>query len=206
MWLRGTAARTLQPYDEPDTNKETNVRTIPMTAVGLAFLLSACSGISTSTDYDPDVNFANYSTYVWIDTEGDDDHEHVDAISHGRIQSAVDGVLATKGLRKATSNPDLAVGYQVTSAERRSYNTVNTGWGGGYYWGGWGGGMGMSTTTENVWEEGSLILGLFDSETKNLVWTGTATAAIDPGRSPEERQRLIEDAVAKMMKDFPPGG
>jgi hypothetical protein len=82
---------------------------------------------------------------------------------------------------------------------------MNTGWGGGYGWGGWGGGVGMTTTTENVWEEGSLIVGLFDVGSKNLVWTGTATAAVDPSRSPEERQKLIDDGVAKMMKDFPPG-
>lgn len=178
------------------------MRTLAIAAVGGAFVLSACSGISTSTDYDPSVSFGDYSTYLWIDTEGDD----IDAITDGRIKSAIEGTLATKGLSKASSNPDLAVGYQVTSAERRSYNTVNTGWGGGYYYGGWGGGMGMSTTTENVWEEGSLIVGLFDVESKNLVWTGTATAAIDPGRSPEDRQKMINDAVAKMMKDFPPGG
>ena len=181
------------------------MRNLTIATVGVAFLLAACSGISTSTDYDPGADFSNFATYVWIDTQGDDEHQAVDAISHGRIQSAVDGVLATKGLSKATSNPDLAVGYQVASAERRSYNTVNTGWGGGYYWGGWGGGMGMSTTTENVWEEGTLIVGLFDIGTKNLVWTGSATATIDPGRSPEERQKLINDAVAKMFKDFPPG-
>ena len=178
------------------------MRSSSLATIGVALLLTACSGISTTTDYDPSANFTSYSTYAWIDTEGDD----IDAITDGRIKSAIDGTLATKGLQKAASNPDLAVGYQVTTAERRSYNTVNTGWGGGYYWGGWGGGVGMSTTYENVWEEGSLIVGLFDMGTKNLVWTGTATAAIDPGRTPEERQKLIDDAVAKIMKDFPPGG
>lgn len=166
-----------------------------------ALLLAACSGISTSSDYDPSVDFTSFATYDWIDTEGDD----IDNISNSRIRNAVDDALAARGLRKDVTNPDLAVGYQVTTAERRSYNTVNTGWGGGYYWGGWGMGMGTSTTYENTWEEGSLIVGLFDVSSKNLVWTGTATAALDPSRSPEERQKLVDDAVAKMMKDFPPG-
>ena len=102
----------------------------------------------------------------------------------------------------------MAVGYQGTTAERKSYNTVNSGWGGGYGgygWGGYGMSMGTSTTYENTWQEGSLILGLFDVESKALVWTGTATATLDQGRSPEERQQLIDDAVEKMMKKFPPG-
>lgn len=172
-----------------------------LTTVGAALILGACSGISTSTDFDPGVDFSAYSTYTWIDTAGDD----LDAITDSRIRSAIDGGLATRGIQKSGADADLAVGYQVTTAERRSYNTVNSGWGGGYRWGGWGMGMGTSTTTENVWQEGSLIVGLFDTGTKNLVWTGTATAALDPSRSPDERQKLVDDAVAEMLKDFPPG-
>jgi len=168
--------------------------------VGAALLVSACSGISTSTDYDPAVSFSAFSTYDWIDSEG-----QVDNIMSSRVRQSVDAALTAKGFTQSTSNPDLAVSYQVTSAERRSFNTVNTGWGGGYRGAGWGMGMGTSTTTEQVWNEGSLILGIFDTGTRNLVWTGTATTDIDGSRSPEERQELIDSAVNKMMGDFPPG-
>jgi len=170
--------------------------------VGMCTVLpaAACSGISTTTDYDPAVSFSAFSTYDWIDSEG-----QVDNITSSRVRQSVDAALTAKGFTQSTSNPDLAVSYQVTSAERRSFNTVNTGWGGGYRWGGWGMGMGTSTTTEQVWNEGSLILGIFDTGTKNLVWTGTATADIDQSRSPQERQELIDSAVNKMMRDFPPG-
>jgi hypothetical protein len=168
--------------------------------VSAVLLVSACSGISTSTDYDPAVNFSAFSTYDWIDSEG-----QVDNITSSRVRQSVDAAMAAKGFTQSTSNPDLAVSYQVTSAERRSFNTVNAGWGGGYSRGGWGMGMGTSTTTEQVWQEGSLILGIFDTGTKNLVWTGTATTDIDPSRSPQERQELIDSAVGKMMGDFPPG-
>ena len=168
--------------------------------VGAALLVSACSGISTSTDYDPAVNFSAFSTYDWIDSEGE-----VDNLTSSRVRQSVDAALTAKGFTQSTSNPDLAVSYQITSAERRSFNTVNTGWGGGYRHGGWGMSMGTSTTTENVWQEGSLILGIFDTGTKNLVWTGTATTDIDQSRSPQERQELIDSAVGKMMGDFPPG-
>jgi hypothetical protein len=182
------------------------LRTQALAAIGAAFMLSACSGISTSNDYDPSVDFTKFSTYTWLDTEGDD----IDAITDSRIKSSIDGVLIAKGFQKGGEGADLAVGYQVTTAERRSYNTVNTGWGGGYGmggygWGGYGMSMGTSTTYENVWEEGSLLIGMFDGSSKNLVWTGTATAAIDQNRSPQERQQLIDDAVDKMMRDFPPG-
>ena len=168
--------------------------------IGVALLAAACSGISTTTDYDPQVDFTAFSTYDWIDSEGE-----VDNITSSRVRSSVDAAMVAKGFSQSSSNPDLAVSYQVTSAERRSFNTVNAGWGGGYRGAGWGMGMGTSTTTEQVWNEGSLILGIFDTGTKNLVWTGTATTDIDQSRSPQERQELIDSAVNKMMGDFPPG-
>ena len=170
-------------------------------AMGAALLVGACSGISTTTDYDPQVDFSGFSTYDWVDSE----QSGVDNITSSRIRQSVDGAMAAKGFSQSSSNPDLAISYQVSSAERRSFNTVNAGWGGGYGWGGWGMGMGTSTTTENVWQEGSLILGIFDTSSKNLVWTGTATTDIDGSRSPQDRQELIDSAVAKMMADFPPG-
>ena len=168
--------------------------------IGGALLVGACSGISTTTDFDPSVDFSAFSTYDWVGSEGE-----VDNITSSRIRHSVDAAMTAKGFSQSSASPDLAVSYQVSSAERRSFNTVNAGWGGGYGWGGWGMGMGTSTTTENVWQEGSLILGIFDTSTKNLVWTGTATADIDGSRSPADRQELIDSAVAKMMGDFPPG-
>ena len=173
-------------------------------ALGTVLIVGACSGISTSSDYDPAVDFTNYATYTWLDTEGDD----IDAITNSRIMTSIDAAMVARGLQKGGANADLAVGYQVTSAERRSYNTVNTGWGGGYGgygWGGYGMSMGTSTTYENTWQEGTLLIGMFDAGTKSLVWTGTATAALDASRSPEERQKIVSEAVEKMMKDFPPG-
>ena len=177
---------------------------IAIAALSSAVLFGACSGISTSTDFDPATDFSKYSTWAWADNEGDE--ESSGQIVHGRIQRSVESELESKGLRRTDSDPDLAVGYQIASDQRRSYDTVHSGWGGGYGWSGWGGyGMGTSTTYERVWEEGSLVLGIFDVETKNLVWTGSASATLNPGDSPEKKQKLVDDAVTKMMKDFPPG-
>ncbi len=169
--------------------------------LSLTLLLAACSGISTSTDYDPAANFSSYGTYAWTSSEG----TSTDDLTSTRIKSAVDATLATKGLSKVDSGGDLAVGYQVTTADRTTYNTVSTGWGGGYRYGWGGGGMGMTTTTEQNYTEGTIILAMFDQGTKNLVWKGSASGTVDPGKSPQERAETIQSAVDKMLKDFPPG-
>ena len=175
------------------------MRSRMLMGIGTALLVAACSGISTTTDYDPGVDFSAFSTYQWVDSQGE-----VDNILSSRIRQSVDAAMAAKGFKQA-ADADLAISYQVSTAERRSYNTVNSGWGGGYRYGGWGMSMGTSTTTESVWEEGTLILGIFDTGTKNLVWTGTATTDLDPSRSPSERQETIDEGVSRMLADFPPG-
>ena len=167
----------------------------------LTLLLAACSGISTSTDYDPAANFGSYGTYSWAETEG----TSADDLTDARVRSAVDATLAAKGLSKVNSGGDLAVAYQVTTADRKTYNTVSTGWGGGYRYGWGGAGIGTSTTYEQSYTEGTIILAMFDQGTRNLVWKGTASGTVDPGRSPEERTETIQAAVDKMLKDFPPG-
>ena len=169
--------------------------------LSLTLLLAACSGISTSTDYDPAANFGSYGTYSWAETEG----TSMDDLTDARVRSAVDATLAAKGLSKMNSGGDLAVAYQVTTADRKTYNTVSTGWGGGYRYGWGGGGMGMTTTTEQNYTEGTVILAMFDQGTKSLVWKGTASGTVDPGKSPQERAETIQGAFDKMLKDFPPG-
>jgi hypothetical protein len=54
------------------------------------------------------------------------------------------------------------------------------------------------------YEEGTLMLDVIDSSSNELVWRGAAQARIDPNRSPQERTRLINSAVRKMLDRFPP--
>ena len=176
-------------------------------AAAVALLVTACgSGIDTSSDWDPSANFDSYQTYAWIaDAQQSGFGDLVDA----RIQAAIESNLNAKGLRKATraADADLGVGFQVTTADRTSFQTINSGWPYGYYggygYGGWGGGT--STTYETSYTEGSLVIGLFDIAGKQMVWQGVGTKTLDTGdRSPEERAQNINEAVAKIMEDFPP--
>ena len=72
--------------------------------VGAALFAAACSGISTTTDFDPAVDFSAFSTYDWIDSQG-----QVDNITSSRIRSSVDAAMAEKGFTQSSSSPDVAV-------------------------------------------------------------------------------------------------
>jgi hypothetical protein len=169
--------------------------------VGAALFAAGCSSISTTIDWDRTVDFSGFTTYSWIVTEG----EAANDITSNRIKAAVDAGLAQRGLRKVDSGGDLAVGYQVSTDQQSSFTTMNTGWGGGYRWGGgWGMSMGTSTTTQQTWNVGTLVLAMFEQNGKTMVWNGSASADIDGNRTPEDREKQITSAVNKMLKDFPP--
>jgi Domain of unknown function (DUF4136) len=103
--------------------------------------------------------------------------------------------LASKGLTKTDSDKaDLYVGYQIAVDKEKQWNAYGTGRG-------FGGGMGSATqSTINV---GSLVLDIYDPITKQLVWTGTATKAIDPSSNQEKNQKNLNKAMQKLLKEYP---
>ena len=66
--------------------------------------------------------------------------------------------------------------------------------------------MGTSRTTAINYTVGTLVIAGFEAGNKELVWEGSASsAAIDSATSPEQSKNLINEAVQKILKDFPPG-
>jgi hypothetical protein len=79
-------------------------------------------------------------------------------------------------------------------------------WGYGYgpygrYWGGYWGYGGVSVYK---YEEGTLIIDFVEPNSKNLLWRGAAKSEIDNARTPEKRDKMINDSVQEILKHFPP--
>jgi hypothetical protein len=158
-----------------------------------------CSVIAQAQDvrynFVPGTNFAQYKTYKWIDIPGG---AHPNQIVDGQIKQAVDSQLAMKGLTKSNDdNADLYVGYQIAVDQEKQWNAF----GGGL---GWRLGGGMASATSSTINIGSLVLDIYDSKAKQLVWTGTATHTIDPSKNPEKNMEHIQKGMAKLLKNFPP--
>lgn len=178
-----------------------------------AVALSGCgSGISVTNDWDPGVDFTSFKTFVVLDDAAGGGG--LDQLTQNRVKASIASNLQAKGMRQVDSkdDADMAAGWQFTSDERSSFQTVSTGWGGyGYGWGGWygaGPGMGMTTsrTTETRYEVGSLVIALFDAKRKEMIFTATGSKTLrSDNPSPQEMQKRIDEAVAKILEDFPPG-
>jgi hypothetical protein len=149
----------------------------------------------------PGTSFSKYHTYKWINLPG----MHPDQIVDQEIKQAVDQQLAEKGFSKTDGdNADLYVGYQCAIDKEKQLNGFADGFG-GFGPGGWGfGDGGMFNATTSTIENGSLVVNVFDPTTKQLVWTGTATKTLNPGKNQQKNVNQLDKAVNKLLKNFPP--
>ncbi|HKA37005.1 MAG TPA: DUF4136 domain-containing protein [Thermoanaerobaculia bacterium] len=156
----------------------------------------ACSTLTTSADYDPSTDFSRYKTW---DLKQDKSIDN--ALLARRIETAVTAELAKKGMTRNTSNPDFWVAVHGRMSKQTQINTYDTGWGYGYGWR-YGGGMSTSTVTEVP--VGTLIVDIVDAGKKDLVWRGTASDTLNPEASPEKKEANLQEAMAKLLANFPP--
>lgn len=118
-----------------------------------------------------------------------------------RIKDAVNTQLAAKGWTQVDSGGDVCIMAIKTSQTQRTLQTFYDGMGGGWRWRGFGG-FGESTTTEQDYKEGTLVVDLYDAKTKQLIWRGSAEDTLSS--KAEKNEKNLDKGVAKMFKKFPP--
>ena len=90
----------------------------------------------------------------------------------------------------------MAVG---STRNQQEYNTFYNGLG-GWRWGG----FGETTTTVDSYKIGTLVLDMYDSRNKQLIWRGTASDTLS--NKPDKDEKKLDKTVEKMLKSFPPKG
>ena len=175
----------------------------------LALILAASPAFAAKVfiDHDKNYDFNSIKTFAWAPTP-DTSVENTDPLMHSRIVNAIEHYIAMGGTQEVTQNPDVYVTYHTNTKEEMQLNTSSFGYGypGGWGWGGYGygmgwGGAGMSTSTTSVstYEVGTLIVDVWDAESKELVWRGTATN-IYLSANPDKMMKKIDKALAKIVK------
>jgi hypothetical protein len=173
-----------------------------LTGLGAAVLAGLLVAASTAyaqkviVNYPPGTDFSKYTTYRWVTVDG---AQKPDAILDGQIKQAVETALSSKGLTKAEGDAaKLFIAYQLAIGQEQEYYSYSTG---GY---GWRYGGGTTTTTTNTIHVGTIGLDMYDPAKKELVWRGQATKTVDEKAKPEKRQKNLDKAMGKLLKDFLP--
>jgi hypothetical protein len=177
-----------------------------LTLACLLLSLSAAVAQDVRYNYAQEANFSKFKTYKWVNIKN---AEQVDAITAKQLNEAIDAELAKKGLTKTDADTaDLYLGYQTAIGTEKELTAFNTGWGYGPGWyGGWYGGprgMGTTTVSTSTIYTGQLDLDMYDSAKKELVWRGVVSKTLDQNAKPDKRQKNIQKAIAKLLKNYPP--
>jgi len=178
------------------------VRRLKIRVVGMAlamgFVLLACGFVAAQdikTNYMPGTDFSKYKTYKWVSISNT---EQIDPIVTQQIKDAIDGQLTSKGMTKTEDEKaDLYVGIQTSITHQQQWNAYGMG-------GGWRFGGGMASATSSTIQIGTLAVDFYDPAQKQLLWRGVATKTLNPSKNAQTNLNRVNQAVAKLLKSFPP--
>jgi hypothetical protein len=179
--------------------KSNGSRGLILLAVLMGFILFNCAAAmaqDVSYNYAQGTDFSKFKTYKWVNIPG---AEAPNQLLDQQIKQSIDSQLAAKGFIKTDADTaDLYVGYQVSISQQQQWNAYSMG---GM---GWRMGGGMATATSSTIHIGTLGFDVYDQSGKQLIWRGSATKTLNPPKDPEKKQRNLDNAVAKLLKNFPP--
>src|SRR5438270_2361956 len=172
-----------------------NVQRKIFASVGTLLLAATASfAQQVKTDYDRSADFSQYKTYSWEKVQTPD------PLWVDRIKGAVNGALAAKGWTQVPSGGNVAIVAIEMTKNQRTLNTFYDGFGGGWRWGG---GFGNATTTTENYKVGTLVVDLFDANSKKVIWRGSASDTLS--NKSDKNIKNLDKGVQKMFDHFPPG-
>ncbi len=174
-------------------------------ALKIAGAACLCLGVAlgqpATYTYDRNADFSPYRTYRWIEIK---DATHPDQLVDQQIREAADAVLGEKTLWLVNDDSaDLCIGFQIAVGGERQIETYNAGgvWGYGPGWG-----AGASASTPSTIRAGQLVIDVYDTKTRQLVWRGIGLKEMDLTARPDKRQKDITKIVDRILKNYPPKG
>ena len=181
---------------------KTNI--ILLMAAGLAGLLSSCSPVSVTTDYDRTVPFPKFKTYTLAPPAKG---QTLSPGSEAALRDTLRAELAKKGiLEKKSGKADLAIARHVFFQNKIAvHEYTDWGYSGGYWpyrYGFYDPWIGAPRTYVDVtqYKEGTLVLDFVDTRTNKLVFRGTGSG---PVGKPNANAARTTEAVARIVAGLP---
>jgi hypothetical protein len=164
----------------------------------LGALLPACAagtGVTIDTESAPGVNFAGFHSYRWRSPARPlPEAGREGQILDWRIRTTTEVALAAKGYVLLGSGPvDLLADYQIVVRDKqtntfREYAQYKQR----------GGDALLSEAYVQGYQEGTLILELYDRMSNRLVWRATASAVLGDEPNPDRLKAAIHDMISRL--------
>ena len=171
----------------------------------ITVLLAGCSGMKVATDQDNNIPLNDLRTFEFLDFR-EFDQAYRDIIidsNKNMIQREIREELARKGFFQG-EEPDFYItyaGYRESSNFYASSSIGGWGYWGPYYGPHWGPYGGLSASSENTSDDGTLMVALIDGKTYQMVWYGAATKVLN--NNPQKTGKNIIKATKEILKSFP---
>lgn len=161
----------------------------------LTLMLAGCSAPVT-TDYDTQINYAQFKTYQFAPGN----NNRTSSLDDSRVEEAISVQLHSKGL-KPGEKADLTVRHYIQQqSDFQSYGT-SVGFGYGYRH------VGVAYSTPVRYREytyGKLIVELIDNQNNKVVWRAVSQRKLTESMTPSSREAFIDEQVFEMFKNYPP--
>ena len=182
-----------------------HIRTSWRCFILLCWTFSGCTTIDVKTDFDPSVDFTRFRSFAFVGlTDLNQGGVLNNSLTRKRLETIIARELSQKGFQQVAldERPDLLVHYWVGIKEKQRVESTGPTVGAYGGRGGYGWGAGYSGVTTYEYREGTLITDLVEPGKKELVWRATMVANLED--TAQENIALVEEAITKAYKDFPP--
>lgn len=172
--------------------------------ISVAALVFGCaSSFEVHHDWDRDADFTQYKTFSWLERETPKAGsarvtQRRNPLLEKRIQSAVEGQLTSKGLVRVEGTADLVVAYHTGREDKIDISTYGYRYGCDYW------GYGGREIDVYHYKEGTLIVDLIDSRSRELVWRGSATGTVKDNPTADQLEKKLNEVVKKLFQEYPP--
>jgi hypothetical protein len=174
------------------------VFSILILSVGV-LIVSCGSGVKVFTDYDPSYDIPQYKSFSWSPVKNIEQGQnpiYYNELNDKRIRHAVQDQMISRGYELTEDDGELVLHYHIVIQDQTVVTTDPFGHSNTPYW---------LSLQQNYYQytQGTLIVDIMKGGTNDLVWRGRAVSIIDDTYKPGEADELVQDAVARLLKDFP---
>jgi len=108
-----------------------------------------------------------------------------------RILNSVKKQMVDRGHAYYEDDAKLAVSLFLKMDNRRS---TTGGWG-------WGGGMSSTTYSDNYYTIGTLVIDIYDTKIKQLIWQRVGAKSVD--EIPQSREKSVPKVISYIFRKYP---
>jgi hypothetical protein len=173
---------------------------------GVVILVSSCTTVQVSQDYDPSFPFQAANTFGWNTKLQHENSELLkrDELLAKRFKTAIENVLAPQGFQ-LDEQPTFLVSYTFSITNKLQIDSAYSSF--GYGFGSYGYHRGVGITAGNPirqYDQGELVIYIHSATTNQLLWKGRGTRDILIHSDPDQITRSVHEIVEAVLAQFPP--